>query len=61
MISDDIKMECGLDRCAKATFKRWKKVSSEESQLNSDNIIQDLHPVATYIYLGMDDGDGTDH
>ena len=28
-LSDDIQMEFGLDKCAKATFKRGKKVSAE--------------------------------
>ena len=28
-VSDDIKMEFGLDKCAKASFKRGKTVSAE--------------------------------
>ena len=28
-VSDDIKMEFGLDKCAKASFKRGKKISAE--------------------------------
>ena len=41
-VSDDIKMEFGLDKCAKATFKRGKKISAEEIQLNENKVIQDL-------------------
>ena len=35
-ISDDIKMELGLDKCAKASFKRGKKVSAEGIPQPSD-------------------------
>ena len=61
MVSDDIKMEFGLDKCAKATFKGGKKVSAEGIQLNGDKVIQDLDPETTYTYLGMEEGSGTDH
>ena len=33
-VSDDIQMEFRLDKCAKATFKRGKKVSAEGILLN---------------------------
>ena len=42
MVSDDIKMELGLDKCAKATFKRGKKVSSENIPLMDNIVIQEL-------------------
>ena len=41
-VSDDIKMEFGLDKCAKASFKRDKKVSAEGIPLNDNQVIQDL-------------------
>ena len=41
-VSDDIKMEFGLDKCAKALFKRGKKVSAEGIPLNDNQAIQDL-------------------
>ena len=41
-VSDDIQMEFGLDKCAKATFKRGKKVSAEGILLNDHQLIQDL-------------------
>ena len=43
-ISDDIRMECGLDKYAKASFKRGKKVSAEGIPLNDNQVIQDLGP-----------------
>ena len=41
-VSEDIKMEFGLDKCAKASFKRGKKVSAEGIPLNDNQVIQDL-------------------
>ena len=48
-VSDDIQMEFGLDKCAKATFKRGKKVSAEGILLNDHQLIQDLDQAGTYI------------
>ena len=50
-ISDDTKMEFRLDKCAKATFKRGKKVQAEGIQLNDNQVIQDLEQSETYKYL----------
>ena len=60
-ISDDIKMEFGLDKCAKASFKRGKKVSAERIPLNDNQVIQDLDQAETYKYLGMEEGEGFQH
>ena len=43
-VSDDIQMEFGLEKCAKATLKRGKKVSAEGILLNDHQLIQDLRP-----------------
>ena len=56
-ILDDIKMEFGLDKCAKASFKRGKKVSAEGIPLNDNQVIQDLDKAETYKYLGMEEGE----
>ena len=60
-VSDDIQMEFGLDKCAKATFKRGKKVSAEGIILNDHQLIQDLDQAETYKYLGMEEGEGVQH
>ena len=60
-VSDDTKMEFGLDKCAKATFKRGKKVQAEGIQLNDNQVIQDLEQSETYKYLGMEEGEGLQH
>ena len=57
-VSDDIKMEFGLDKCAKASFKKGKKVSAKGIPLNDNQVIQDLDQAETYKYLGMEEGEG---
>ena len=60
-VLDDIEMEFGLDKCAKASFKRGKKVSAEGSPLNDNQVIQDLDQAKTYKYMGMEKGEGVQH
>ena len=59
--SDDIKMEFGLDKCAKATFKRGKLTETFDIQLDTDTCIKELEQENTYKYLGVDEGDGIQH
>ena len=54
-------MEFGLDKCAKASFKRAKKVSAEGIPLNDNQVIQDLDQAETYKYLGVKEGEGVQH
>ena len=54
-------MVFGLDKCAKASFKRGKKVSAEGILLNDNQVIQDLDQAETYTYLGMEEGEGDQH
>ena len=44
------------DKCAKASFKRGKKVSAEGIPLNDNQVIQDLDQAETYKCLGMGGG-----
>ena len=60
-VSDNIRMEFGLDKYAKATFKRGKKVSAEGILLNHHQLIQDLDQAETHKYLGMEEGEGVQH
>ena len=46
-VSDDIQMEFGLDKCAKATFKRGMKPSAEWMTLNDNQVIQGLDQAET--------------
>ena len=49
-VSDDIKMEFGLDKCTEASFKRGKKVSAVGIPLNDNQVIQDLDQAETCKY-----------
>ena len=60
-LSDDICMEFGLDKCAKATFKRGRLADSSNIELDVNTIIQDLEQEGTYKYLGVSGGDGVQH
>ena len=59
--SDDICMEFGLEKCAKATFKRGKLVSTSHVQLDNDTKIKQLEQEEVYKYLGINEGDGIQH
>ena len=59
--SDDIKMEFGLDKCAKATFTKGKLRKSENVVLDENTIIKDLEQEGTYKYLGVNEGNGIQH
>ena len=50
-VSDDIKMEFGVDKCAKATFKKGRKTAAEGIPLNDNQVIQDIDQAVTYKYL----------
>ena len=59
--SDDICMEFGLDKCAKATFKGGKLVSTDNIFLDDDTVIKELNQEGSYKYLGINEGDGIQH
>ena len=61
IVSEDVKMEFGLDKCAKASFKKCQKHSAEGIPLNDNQVIQDLDQAETYKYLGMEEGEGVQH
>ena len=53
--SDDIGMEFGLSKCAKATFKRGKLEKSDHVWLDEETMIKDLEQEKVYKYLGVDE------
>ena len=59
--SDDIKMEFGLDKCAKATFKEGKLKKTQNIVLAKDTTIKELENEETYKYLGVEESDGIPH
>ena len=59
--SNDIKMEFGLVKCKKATFKKGKLTITENIQIDMDTAIQDLEQEGTYKYLEVNEGNGIQH
>ena len=58
---NDIGMEFGLDKCAKASFVRGNLQKTSSINLDIDTAIRDLDPEETYKYLGVNEGDGINH
>ena len=56
-VSEDVKMEFGLDKCANTSSKRGKKVLAEAILLNDNQVIQDLDQAETCKYLGIEEGE----
>ena len=56
--SDDIGMEFGLEKCAKASFKKGKLTSTGNIVKDDDREIQELDQEGVYKYLGVDESDG---
>ena len=59
--SDDIGMEFGLDKCAKASFTKGRLTSTEAIEIDSETQIRDLDQEEVYKYLGVNEGDGIQH
>ena len=59
--SDDIGMEFGLEKCAKASFKKGKLTSTGNRVIDVDTEIQELDQEGVYKYLGVDESDGIQH
>ena len=56
--SDDIKMSFGLDKCAKASFKKGKPISTGNIELDKETTINELDQDSGCRYLGVDESDG---
>ena len=61
MLSGAINMQFGLDKCAKATFKRGKLTETSSIEINEATSIQEIDQEGTYKYLGINEGDGIQH
>jgi hypothetical protein len=59
--SDDIRMEFGLEKCAKITFKRGKLISSQNLVIDNNREIQELEQGKTYMYVGTEESEGIQH
>ena len=54
--SDDIVMEFGLNKCAKASIKKGKLSYTSGIKLNDGTIIRELEQEEVYKYLGVNEG-----
>ena len=59
--NDDIGMELGLEKCAKASFKKGKLASNGNIVIDYDTEIQELDQEVVYKYLSVDESDGIQH
>ena len=59
--SDDIGMEFGLEKCAKASFKKGQLVSTGNIIIDEYTAIEELNQGGIYKYLGVDESDGIQH
>ena len=59
--SDDMGMEFGLDKCAKASFIKCKLTRTTAVELDIDTAVRELDQHETYKYLGIDEGNGIQH
>jgi len=60
-VSDDIRMEIGLENCAKFAFKRGKLLYSQNLVIDTNREIQELEQGKTYRYLGIEECEGIQH
>ena len=60
-VSDDVGMTFGLDKCAKATFKKDKLAQTTSLELDRSTTIKDLDQEEFYKYLGVNETDGIQH
>ena len=51
MFSDDINMQFGFNKCAKATFKRGKLTETSSIEIDEATSIQEIDQEGTYKYL----------
>jgi hypothetical protein len=59
--SDVIHMEFRLEKCTKITFKKGKLIHSHNLGIDISREIQDLEQRKTYMYLGIEEGEGIQH
>ena len=54
-------MEFGLEKCARASFKKNKVTSTGNVAINDDTEIQKLDQEGVYKYLDVDESDAIQH
>ena len=59
--SRDIGMEFGLEKCAKCTIKKGKKVKGTNIEIEDGQFIKDLESDSNYTYLGIEENATLEH
>ena len=59
--SNDIGMTFGLDKCAKCTIRKGKKIKTQNLKLEEENMIEDLDEESAYKYLGIQENASIEH
>ena len=59
--NDDIFMQFGLEKCAKATIKRGKLTQTTDIRVDINTTIKELEQESAYKYLAINEGDGIQH
>ena len=59
--SDDIRMDFGLEKCAKITYKKGKLILSQNLVIDINREIQELEQGKKYKYLGIEESEGIQH
>lgn len=59
--SNDICMEFGLDKCAKRTMKKGKKITSDCIEGEEGKFVEDLAEESAYKHLGREENNGIEH
>ena len=54
-------MEFGLDKCAKCTIKKGKKVKGKNIEIEDGKFIEDLENDVNYTYLGIEENATLEH
>jgi hypothetical protein len=60
-ISNYIKMEFGLEKCARISLKRGKVHRKQYTGSTKENEIKELDPMKTYKYLGVEENHNIEH
>ena len=60
-LSADIGIESGLEKCAKASFKKGKLALTGNIDIDEYTAIEELNQEGIYKYLGVDESDGIQH
>ena len=58
IFSEDIEMQCGINKCAMLVMKKGKIVMSDSMRLPNDKVIKSLEEGESYKYLGVLEADG---